>query len=193
MASDFLKTVVAEIDSYKTIAQSLDTKNLSKIVNVVNVVEQTITRGGSIFFCGNGGSCSQSEHLAAEFIGRYSAVRKPIKALSLSSGTSVISCIANDFGFSRVYSRQLEAFGSSKDCIIMLSTSGQSPNIVEASKVARRLGVKSILLTGNNVIHEDMDVDIIIQVDSSDTARIQEVHLLVGHIICKCIDSTLAN
>lgn len=192
MIKNFEEMVSAEVESFKRLVLALDSKVIHQIVDIANVLEKSIARGGCIYFCGNGGSCSQSEHFAAELIGRYSKERKPVKAISLSSDTSVISCIANDFGFDKVFSRQLEALGCERDCLIMLSTSGRSPNILEVSKTARILGLKSILLTGSKNSHFGVDADIVVRIDSNDTARIQEAHLLICHVVCKCIDATLA-
>ena len=189
MPQSFDHLIQDEINSYKSLAQNLSADLVVQINRAVAIMHATIKSGGCIYFCGNGGSCSQSEHLAAELMGRYSKPRIPIKAVSLSTNMSVISCIGNDFGFDKIFSRQIHALGTNKDCIVMLSTSGLSANIVDVAKTAHSLDIKRILLTGSLIEKLGVDAEVIIKVASNDTARVQEQHLLIGHILCKCLEN----
>ena len=170
-----------------------ETKNKlnQQVNNIALEVSETITKDGTIFFCGNGGSASDSQHLTAEFIGRFKRERKPFKAISLNSDTSVLTCISNDFEFDNIFSSQIEALGSGNDLLIAISTSGKSINILNVLKKAKSKGLKTIALLGNDggVAKELADISLIIPSDS--TARIQEMHILIGHILCDLVEKEL--
>ena len=139
-------------------------------------------------FCGNGGSAADAQHLAAELVGRYQSERKGLPAISLATDTSAMTAIGNDFGYSQVFSRQVEALANQSDVIIAISTSGNSENVLNALQIAKKLDCKTIYLTGKNAgsISKKCDVNII--VPSDNTPRIQEMHILIGHLICQHID-----
>lgn len=145
----------------------------------------------AVFFCGNGGSAADAQHLAAELSGRYYLDRKPLDAEALHVNTSYLTATANDFGFDHVYSRLLEAKGRKGDALVALSTSGNSPNVVNALKEAKKLGIVTIGLTGQNPSQIDELCDVLIKVPSTDTPRIQELHILLGHIICEIVEREL--
>jgi len=156
------------------------------------IFNNALRQGNKIFWCGNGGSASESSHLAAELIGRFKNNRNPLPSISLNSDTSVITCIANDFGYSQIYSRQLEGLAKAGDLLIVLSTSGNSENIVNVLKTARLLGVTSIALLGKDGGQSFGLCDHSIVVNSNETARIQEIHLLLGHTLCELADMNLS-
>lgn len=145
----------------------------------------TLRKQGTIFWCGNGGSAAESSHLAAELIGRFKSNRKALPSISLSSDLSVITCIANDFGYEKVFSRQLSALAKKGDILIVLSTSGESKNIVEVLSLAKQIQIKSIAFLGSGGGQASKIADFSIVIDSSETARIQEMHLLLGHTLCE--------
>lgn len=149
------------------------------------VISEALRKNNAIFWCGNGGSAAESSHLAVELIGRFKGNRRPLPSISLNADASAITCIANDFGFNEVFSRQLEGLGKNGDVLIVLSTSGTSENILKVLKKAKVLGITSIALLGKGggLAAELSDLAIII--DSDETARIQEMHLLLGHTFCE--------
>jgi len=144
-----------------------------------------LTQGKTIFWCGNGGSASESSHLAVELIGRFKNNRRPLPSVSLNSDTSAITCIANDFGYDEIFSRQLEGLAKPGDVLVVLSTSGRSENILQALRKSKDLGVTSIALLGKGGGPAVNLANHSIVIESSETARIQELHLLIGHTFCE--------
>jgi D-sedoheptulose 7-phosphate isomerase len=149
------------------------------------VFARALGQGKTIFWCGNGGSAAESSHLAVELIGRFKNNRRPLPSISLNSDTSAITCIANDFGYDQIFSRQLEGLAKEGDVLIVLSTSGNSENILQALRKAKELGVASIALLGKGGGAAANLADYVIVIESSETARIQEIHLLMGHTLCE--------
>jgi D-sedoheptulose 7-phosphate isomerase len=160
---------------------------LKKVEEIANLGIAALRSGGKIIFCGNGGSAVDSMHLAAELSGRYYVDRPPLNAESLSADNAFLTAVANDYGYEFVFSRLLRAKGKKGDVLIGMSTSGNSKNIVEAFKVAKEIGVTSIGWTGSKPCLMD-DCDVLLKVPSSDTPRIQETQMLIGHIICELIE-----
>ncbi|MEW6729578.1 MAG: D-sedoheptulose 7-phosphate isomerase [Pseudomonadota bacterium] len=147
-----------------------------------------LRRGSRIFLCGNGGSAADAQHIAAELVGRFAHARRGLPAIALTTDTSALTSIGNDFGFDHVFARQVEALAREGDILIGISTSGNSRNVIEAVKVAREMGVTTIgLLGGSGGALKDL-VDHVLIVPSHDTPRIQECHILIGHIWCAMID-----
>jgi D-sedoheptulose 7-phosphate isomerase len=151
----------------------------------------TLRNGNTIYWCGNGGSAAESSHLAVELIGRFKDNRRPLPSISLNSDASAITCIANDFGYSQIFSRQLEGLAKSGDLLITLSTSGQSENIIEVLNKARDLRIESIALLGKGGGSAASIATKTIIIDSSETARIQELHLLIGHTLCEYAEAQI--
>ena len=151
----------------------------------------TILRGGKILIAGNGGSAADAQHIAAEFVGRFVRERMSLPAIALTTDTSALTAIANDYGFDAVFARQVAGLGNKDDVFIGISTSGNSPNIVRAVVAAREKGLKIIVFSGRDggILRGAADVEIIVPSDV--TARIQEMHILVGHIICEFVDDNI--
>ena len=149
---------------------------------------ESLKNNGKILIMGNGGSASDAQHIAAELVGRYKTERKGLSAIALTTDTSVITSIANDYGFLYVFERQVEALANDNDAVIGISTGGSSPNVVNALKMANDLGCKTIGFSGKDGGQFDTLCDVNLLVNSYDTARIQEVHILLGHIICHLIE-----
>lgn len=149
------------------------------------VFAKALNQGNTIFWCGNGGSASESSHLAVELIGRFKNNRRPLPSLSLNSDTSAITCIANDFGYDEIFARQLEGLAKKGDVLVVLSTSGKSENILRVLRKGKELGVTTIALLGKGGGEAVSLADYPIVVNSSETARIQEIHLLIGHTFCE--------
>ena len=154
---------------------------------------ECLRAGGKILFFGNGGSASDSQHLAAEFVGRYEKERRALAAVSFTTDTSILTAVGNDYGFERVFERQMEALGRRGDVAVALSTSGNSKNVLAAVKRARELGVYTIGLTGNTGGELKALVDLPIVIPSKKTSRIQESHILIGHILCECVDEMISH
>ena len=146
---------------------------------------KALEQGKTIFWCGNGGSAAESSHLAVELIGRFKNNRRPLPSISLNSDTSAITCIANDFGYDEIFARQLEGLAKQGDVLVVLSTSGKSENILRALRKAKELGVTSIALLGKGGGEAANLASHTIIIESSETARIQEIHLLIGHTFCE--------
>ena len=141
--------------------------------------------------CGNGGSAADSQHLAAEFTGRFSKDRPPIAAVALSTDTSALTCIGNDYSFNDIFARQVQALGKAGDCLIAISTSGNSANVLAAVAAAKSLGISTIGLLGRDGGKLKSQCDISIVVPSQVTARIQEAHILIGHSLCGAVELKL--
>ncbi len=145
-----------------------------------------------VMLCGNGGSAADAQHLAAELTGRYVREREPLGAVALTTDTSALTAIANDYGYDQVFSRQVEALGAAGDVLIAISTSGKSPSVLRAVERGRAIGCRSIGLAGGTGGPLAAMVDLPLVVPVSETARIQEMHILIGHILCECIDEAFA-
>ncbi|MBO7115316.1 MAG: D-sedoheptulose 7-phosphate isomerase [Bacteroidaceae bacterium] len=181
------------------ISQSIATKQaildspelIAKIGQAAQMMTEAYQAGHSALLAGNGGSAADAQHLAGELVNQFYFARPGIPAHSLSTDTSVMTAIGNDIGYKYLFSRQVEAQGSEGDVFIGISTSGNSENIIEALKVCRAKGIKSIGLTGNKPCKMDDLADICIKVPSDITPRIQESHILIGHIICAIVEENL--
>lgn len=163
----------------------------AQIDQVSEILVNAYQAGNKTIFCGNGGSSAEAQHLAAELSGKFKLDRKAIPAEACHVNSSFVTAVSNDYDFTKVYARYIEAFGNKGDVLIGLSTSGTSPNIVEAFKTARELGMKTIALSGESGGSLPALCDLIIKVPSKNVARIQEIHLLIGHIICENVERGL--
>ena len=164
------------------------------VEKAINILTTAFKAGNKILICGNGGSAADSQHFAAEFTGRYEMERTPLPAIALTTDTSALTAIGNDYSFDVIFSKQVEALGSSGDILLGISTSGNSSNVIKAIEVAHNKGMKIITLTGKDggkiaKLLKDTDVNVCVPVNR--TARIQEVHLLVLHTICDAVDNIL--
>ena len=174
---------ISVFSNLKTIEES--------VVSASGLINNSIKSGGKLMLCGNGGSAADSQHIAAELVGRFIKDRRPLPAIALSTDTSAITCISNDYGYEYIFSRQVESLGNEADVLLAISTSGNSNNIVEAIKTAKQKKLKVIGLLGKDggVIKEMCDIPIIVPSDV--TARIQEVHIFLGHFFCLMLEKSL--
>src|SRR4030043_437659 len=166
-------------------------ENLSRLLDGVKLGSHCFEAGNKIFFFGNGGSAADAQHLAPEFVNRYIMDRPPLPAIALTPDTSILTSVSNDFSFSEVFAKQLKALGREGDVAVGISTSGTSPNIIKAFEVAKEMGMKTIALTGNDGGSLVKIADVSLIVPSSSTPRIQEVHILIGHILCELVEHYL--
>ncbi len=163
-----------------------------EIAKASRMIIDCLSSGGKVMICGNGGSAADSQHIAAELVGRFKRERRALAAIALTTDSSILTSLANDYSFDRVFSRQVEALGSSGDMLILISTSGNSVNLVEAARVAKGRGIVTMALLGRDGGKVVGEVDFSIVVPSSDTARIQEGHMLIYHIICDLVEEEMA-
>jgi len=164
---------------------------LQEIRDIAQVCTEAFCEGNKVLFCGNGGSAADAQHLAAEFSGRFYYDRPPLPSEALHVNTSFLTAVANDYSFDDVYARLLAGTGDEGDVLIALSTSGRSKNIIKALKKANELGMITIGFTGSSGGEMKALCDYLIAVPSEDTPRIQEIHIMIGHIICEMVESNL--
>jgi len=164
---------------------------LSTLEEVARVIVECYTNGGKVLFCGNGGSAADAQHLAAELSGRFYFDRDPLAAEACHVNTSFLTAVSNDYGYDKAYARYIKSVGHSGDVVIGLSTSGNSSNIVNAFEVAEELGMKTVAFTGQGGGKMGTIADFLLDMPSDDTPRIQEAHILVGHIICEIVESAM--
>lgn len=155
------------------------------------IITSAFSGGHKLLLCGNGGSAADSQHLAAELTGRFSTDRRPLAAIALSTDTSALTSIANDYGFDEIFSRQVAALGRQGDCLLAISTSGNSRNVIGAAQIARSAGLHIIGLLGRDGGKLSAMCDVPIVVPSRTTARIQEAHIFIGHALCGMIEAAL--
>jgi D-sedoheptulose 7-phosphate isomerase len=167
-------------------------KNLPGIISASQAIISAFKSGHKLFFCGNGGSAADSQHIAAEFVGRFQKERKAWPAIALTTDSSALTSLGNDYSFDIVFSRQLQALGKKGDVLIAISTSGNSKNVLEAVKQAKVLGITSVAVTGGKGGQLAGLCDIAIIAASTKTARIQESHLVIFHSICELVENSLA-
>tara|TARA_B100001063_G_C16776478_1_gene565872 strand:+ start:156 stop:746 length:591 start_codon:yes stop_codon:yes gene_type:complete len=182
------KIIENHIEEHINTAVNIDDAQKSQINNIAEIMINSLNNGGTIYWCGNGGSSSDSQHLAAELIGRYDQDRRPLNSLSLTTDSAVLTCIANDYGFDDIFSRQIEGLGKSGDILVGISTSGKSQNVYKALKKAQDMNVITIGFLGKGGGEILSVCDNHITINSNVTARIQEMHILIGHILCESIE-----
>src|SRR3989338_5696527 len=163
--------------------------NLPAIIKAVEEITETLKNNGKVLLFGNGGSAADSQHIAAEFIGRFQKERQSLPSIALTTDTSILTALGNDYGFECIFSRQIEGLGRPKDMAIGISTSGRSKNVIAGLKQAKKMGLKTLSLTGcgGNEVAQASDIKLI--VPSQVTARIQESHICLAHVICELVEA----
>ena len=174
----------AALESFAELEESIE--------KVANLLINCLKNDGTIFWCGNGGSASDSQHLAGELVGRFEGDRRPLKSIALTADSAVMTCIVNDYGYQHIFSRQVEALGSKGDVLVGISTSGNSQNVLHAFEVAEQKSITTIGLLGKGGGKVADLVKQSIIVPSKSTARVQEMHILIGHILCDLIEEGLS-
>ena len=165
---------------------------LPQIEKASQVMADCLKQGHKLLFCGNGGSASDSQHLAAEFVGRYEKERRALPAIALTTDTSILTAVGNDYGYERVFERQIEALGQKGDVLFAISTSGNSKNVINAVEKAKQLGIYVIGFTGGEGGLLKIAANLALVIPSKKTSRIQESHIMIGHILCECVDELLS-
>lgn len=183
------QNIITSIEIKKKILE--DESMINAILSITNKIISVYRNKGKVLFCGNGGSAADAQHLAAEFSGRYYYDRPPLNAEALHVNTSYLTAVANDYSYDEVYSRLIKALGTKGDVLIGLSTSGNSTNVINALIEAQKQGCLTVGFTGKDGGKMKEHCDITIQIDSRDTPRIQECHMLIGHTICELVEQSL--
>jgi len=187
-----LQMIEKELKAHKETIEKTIEVMIPQIEEASKVVIETLKSGHKVLLCGNGGSASDAQHIAAELTGRYKTERRGLAGIALNTDTSVLTAIANDYGYDRIFDRQIEALGREGDLLIGISTSGNSLNVISAIATAKLMGCKTLGLTGREGGDMNRLCHLNLVVPSDDTPRIQEMHILIGHIICQAVDDAFA-
>ena len=194
-SGDFQTRVGQSIKTSIDAQQSLlsDSKTIAEIASVCNAIVTAFEQGNKLLLFGNGGSAADAQHIAAEFVGRFAFNRAALPAIALGVNGSCLTAIANDYGFEQAFSRQVEALGRAGDVAVGISTSGESPNILRGLATAKRMGLRTVALAGQTggKLSGSENVDSCICAPTGETARIQECHILIGHVICEIVEQEL--
>lgn len=169
----------------------VETQCAKSIIAIAECMVNVLDDGGTIYWCGNGGSAADSQHLAAELVGRFKGDRRALRSVALSTDSSVLTCIGNDYSFDAIFERQLQALSRPGDLLVGISTSGNSINVIRSLDTAKEMGLYTVGLLGKDGGKAQYHVDFSIVVPSSSTARIQEAHILIGHCLCDLIEEGL--
>ncbi len=164
---------------------------ISQIIEITELAIDCLKKGGKVMLCGNGGSASDSQHIAAELVGRFKKDRTALPSIALTTNTSILTALANDYGYEVVFAKQVEALGQKNDLLIGISTSGKAKNVANAMRQAKKMGIKTIALTGGDGGDLAKLADVSMIIPSSVTARVQEAHITIGHIVCDLIEQSV--
>lgn len=187
----YLPIIQARTEESIAVKRALLETQSETIANVGRALVEAMCNGKTLYLFGNGGSAGDAQHIAAELVGRFTKERRALPAVALTTNTSALTALGNDYEYAIVFSRQLEAFGKPGDIVIGISTSGNSPNVLHGLETAKTLGMVTIGLTGESGGKTKAIADHCICVPSRDTARIQESHILIGHILCEIVECEL--
>lgn len=185
---DYVRQVFTELSELERLIDRFPRGEADKLVQMAGIIARAITGGHVVYTCGNGGSAADAQHIAGELVGKFRRKVKGYKALALTTNSSVVTALANDFSFAEIFSRQLESRGQEGDVLLALSTSGNSPNVVRAAEAANELGIASLAFTGGEGGKLAAVSQLAVIVPHDDFARIQEVHMTLGHILCGLVE-----
>lgn len=188
MADDSRKRVLEHARAGTLLRERFFAQNADLVVDAARTLAVCLARGGKILFCGNGGSAADAQHLAAEFVNRFELDRPPLPAIALTTDTSILTAIGNDFGYDLVFSKQVQALGHPEDVLVGLSSSGNSKSVIRAFRAARENSLITMGLTGRDGGKMAALSDILINVPEESTALVQEIHITVGHLLCGLVD-----
>jgi len=193
MNPDIRKHIAEAIETHKKMTADFEEGGVETIAAIAEAITGALRQGGTVYLCGNGGSAADAQHIAGELVGRFTRERKALAAVALSTDTSVLTCIANDYAYEKVFARQAEALVRKGDILWAFSTSGTSANVIAAVQVAKEKGARVIAFTGRNSSRLEQIADMCFCADSESTARSQEIHQLAYHIICDLVERGFAN
>lgn len=183
--------IISAIRRHQAAAEALAADH-SAIKAIAESMAKTVLAGGKILICGNGGSAADSQHIAGEFVGRFKKERRAIASIALTTDTSILTCLGNDYGFDRVFERQVEAHGRPGDLLLAISTSGSSPNVLKAAIKAREIGMQVVGFFGKKGGAILPHCGLAFLAPETDTPRVQEMHILAAHIICELVEDAVA-
>jgi D-sedoheptulose 7-phosphate isomerase len=187
------KYITDAVETHKAMTADFEKNSLDIIAAVAEAITETLRQGGTVYLCGNGGSAADAQHIAGELVGRFTRERKALAAVALSTDTSILTCIANDYSYEKVFARQVEALVRKGDILWAFSTSGTSANIIAAAQVAWEKGARIISFTGRKNSKLEQISDICFCANAESTARSQEIHQLAYHIICDLVERNFTN
>ena len=185
--------IVTSIEESVQLKEAIAKSMVDEIASVANLIITTYKTGGKVVLFGNGGSAADAQHIACELVGQLALKRRALPAIALTTNTSILTAVANDYGYDMVFSRQVEALVNEKDVVIGISTSGNSSSVTEAMKAAKNKGAKTIGLTGGSGGKLADVADLVLIVPSHNTPRIQEAHIMIGHIVCELVEQASVN
>ncbi|MDI9433879.1 MAG: SIS domain-containing protein [Planctomycetota bacterium] len=180
------------IDEHKALVAQFERNGIAIVGRIAEMIAQSLTEGGTLYLCGNGGSAADAQHIAGEFVGRFRTERRALPAVALSTDTSVLTCIANDYDYESVFARQVEALVREGDVLWAFSTSGTSANVLKAVEAARSKNARIIAFTGTSNSPLESMADLCLCADARATARSQEIHQLAYHIVCDLVERSFA-
>lgn len=184
--------IADRLDEHARVLQEIARTKIGDIEKAADLIIASLKNGGKVIIFGNGGSAADAQHIAAELVGKFKMERQALPAIALNTNTSIVTALANDYGYETVFRRQVEALGNKNDIVIGISTSGNSPVVIEAIEAANKMGAKTIGLTGGSGGKLAKAAGFAIIVPSDDTPRIQEAHITIGHIVCELVEKALA-
>ncbi len=192
MNEDTRKHVTEAIETHKRMVAEFEQRGIEAIAAIAEAIVRSLEQDGTVYLCGNGGSAADAQHVAGELVGRFRRERKALAAVALSTDTSVVTCIANDYSYEKVFARQVEALVRKTDVLWAFSTSGSSANVIAAAEAARKKGACVVAFTGRSNSKLEQMAEICFCAESESTARSQEIHQLAYHIICDLIERRFA-
>ena len=187
----YMELIENAFNEHVNVLKETQIKIAKNIELSADIIAKSLASGGTIFWCGNGGSAADSQHIAAEFVGRFKKDRRPLRSIALTTDTSVLTCVANDYSYEEIFSRQLNALGRDGDVLVAITTSGKSENIKQALIQAQNMKIKTIGLLGKKGGDCKDYSDVSLIVPSDITARIQEMHILIEHLLCELVEHKL--
>ena len=193
MNPDTKQHITKAIETHKKMTADFEKDGIETIADIAEAITNALQQNGTVYLCGNGGSAADAQHIAGEFVGRFARERKALAAVAFSTDTSVLTCVANDYSYEKVFARQAEALVRKGDILWAFSTSGTSANVIAAARIAKEKGARVIAFTGKSSSKLEQIADICFCADAESTARSQEVHQLAYHIICDLVERDFAN
>lgn len=192
MEENTKKNIIDTIETHRKMLAALQEEDIETIAAIAKAITTALKQNGTVYLCGNGGSAADAQHIAGELVGRFKRERKALAAVALSTDTSILTSIANDYSFENVFARQIEALTKEGDILWAFSTSGTSANVIKAAQVAKKKGARIIAFTGTTDSKLEQIADICFCADSESTARSQEIHQIAYHIICDLVERSFA-
>jgi D-sedoheptulose 7-phosphate isomerase len=188
MDKNVRKKIIKTIEAHKKAIADIETSGIEAIVSAAKIITRALKQNGRLYICGNGGSAADAQHIASEFVGRFERERKSLPAVALTTDTSIITSVSNDYGYENVFAKQVDALVKKGDVLWAISTSGASASVIAAAKLAKKKGAAVLAFTGKNNSKLEQTSDICFCANSTSTARSQEIHQLGFHIICGLVE-----